>query len=63
MEFDAVYGSHLVEQLSFPMIPAILTFEFDLIYGSFWTFWSPNGLFWGLFFTFLGPNGLFWGLE
>ena len=29
------------------MIPSILTFEFDLILGSFLTFWSPNGLFLG----------------
>ena len=30
------------------MIPLILTFEFDLILGSFLTFWGPNGLFLGL---------------
>ena len=30
------------------MIPLILTFEFDLIFGSFFTFWGPNGLFFGL---------------
>ena len=25
-----------------------LTFDFDLILGSFFTFWGPNGLFLGL---------------
>ena len=33
------------EQLSFSMFPSILTFEFDLIFGSFLNFWGPNGLF------------------
>ena len=37
----------VVDQLSFSMIPSILTFEFDLILGSFMTFWIPNGLFLG----------------
>ena len=37
--------THVVEQLSFPMLPSILTFDFDLILGSFFTFWGPNGLF------------------
>ena len=41
-----VYG--VVEQLSFSMIPLILTFEFDLILGSFFYFWDSNGLFLGL---------------
>ena len=41
-----VLGSiHVVEQLSFSMFPSILTFDFDLILGSFLTFWGPNGLF------------------
>ena len=30
------------------MFLSILTFEFDLILGSFFTFWGPNGLFLGL---------------
>ena len=30
------------------MFPSILTFDFDLICGSFLTFWGPNGLFLGL---------------
>ena len=30
------------------MFPSILTFDFDLILGSFFTFWGPNGLFLGL---------------
>ena len=42
-----VGSTHVVEQLSFSMIPSIPTFEFDLILGSFLTFWAPNGLFWG----------------
>ena len=44
-----VLGStHVVEQLSFSMFLSILTFDFDLILGSFLTFWGPNGLFLGL---------------
>jgi len=41
------------------MLPSILTFDFDLILGSFLAFCGPNGLFLGLGF----PNGLFldWG--
>jgi len=30
------------------MFPAILTFDFDLIFGSFSTFWGTNGHFLGL---------------
>ena len=41
-----VLGStHVVEQLSFSMFPSILTFDFDSILGSFFTFLGPNGLF------------------
>ena len=29
----------------FSKIPLILTFDFYLIFGSFFTFWGPNGLF------------------
>ena len=44
-----VLGStRVVEQLSFSMFPSIMTFDFDLILGSFLTFWGPNGLFLGL---------------
>ena len=44
-----VFGStHVVEQLSFSLVPSILTFDFDLISGSFLTFWGPNGVFLGL---------------
>ena len=43
-----VLGStYVVEQLSFSMFASILTFDFDLIFGSFATFWGPNGLFMG----------------
>ena len=40
--------THVVEQLSFSVFLSILTFNFDLILGSFLTFWGPNGLFLGL---------------
>ena len=30
------------------MFPSILTFDFDLILGQFFTFWGPNGLLLGL---------------
>ena len=44
-----VFGStHVVEQMSFSMFPSILIFDFDLILGSFLTFWGPTGLFLGL---------------
>ena len=44
-----VLGStHVVEQLSFSMLPSILKFDLDLILGSFLTFWDPNWLFIGL---------------
>ena len=29
------------------MFPSILTFDFESIFGSFFTFWGPNGLFLG----------------
>ena len=37
-----------MEQNSFSLFLSILTFEFDLILGSFFTFWGPNGIFLGL---------------
>ena len=44
-----VLGStHVVEQLLFSTVPSIQTFDFDLILGSFFTFWGTNGLFLGL---------------
>ena len=52
-----LWSTHVVEQLSFSMLPSILTFDFDLILGSFLTFCGPNGLFLGFGF----PNGLFLG--
>ena len=33
---------------SFCMFPSILLFVFDLILGSFLTFWRPKGLYLGL---------------
>ena len=39
-----VLGStQVVEQFLYPIVPLILTFDFDLILGSFLTFWGPNG--------------------
>ena len=43
-----VLGStHVVKELLFSMFPSIQTFDFDLILGSFLSFWGPNGLFGG----------------
>ena len=39
---------YIVEQLLFSMFPSILTFDFDLIFGPFFTFWGSTGLFLGL---------------
>ena len=35
-------------QLQLWLFCSILTFDFNLILGSFFTFWGPNGLFLGL---------------
>ena len=41
----AIFGStHVDEEFLFPILPSILTFDFDLILGSFVSFWGPNGL-------------------
>ena len=41
----SVLGSTpVVVQLSFSMLPSVLTFDFDLILGAFFTFGGPNGL-------------------
>ena len=49
-----VFGStHVVEQISFSLFLSNLTFNFDSIFGSFLTFWGPNGPFLGLG---KGPN-------
>ena len=54
-----VFGSiYVVKQLSFSMFPLILTFVFDLILGSFLSFWGPNELFLGRGLV----QKLFWGL-
>ena len=54
------WSTHVVEQLSFYLFLSSLTFDFDLILGSFLTFWGPNGLFLGFGYgskTVLGsPN-------
>ena len=41
-------STHVVEQLSFSLFLSILTFDFDLILGSLFTFGALNGLFLGL---------------
>ena len=41
-------STYVVEQLSSSLFFSILTFYFDLILGSFFTFWGPNELFLGL---------------
>ena len=41
-------SAHVVVQLSFSVFLLILTFDFDLIFESFFVFLGPNGLFWGL---------------
>ena len=49
MGLDNFLGStRIVEQLSFTMFLSILTFEFELILGSFFTFWGLNGLILGV---------------
>ena len=40
-------STRVIKQLSFSVFPSILTFDFDLILGSFLNFWGPNGLFLG----------------
>ena len=53
-----VLGStHIVQKIIFSSFPSILTFDFDLILGSFFTFCGPNVLFfvvWERFKTVLG---------
>ena len=47
LPLKAVLGStYVVKQLSFSMIPSILTFTFYLILRSFLAFLGPIGLFW-----------------
>ena len=46
------------EHLLFSLLPSILTFDVDLIMGSCFTFWSPNGLIWGK----SRVQDQFWGL-
>ena len=42
------FGStDVVEQLLFSIVSSILTFDFDLILESFFTFWGPNVQFLG----------------
>ena len=48
-------SAHVVKQFLFSIVPSILTLDFDLILGSFFTFWGPNGLFWDSK-TIFGPN-------
>ena len=39
--------THVVELLSFSMFPSTLAFDFDLMLGSFLTFWALMGYVWG----------------
>ena len=46
---NTVLGStHVAEQLLFSMFSSILTFDFYLFWGNFFSFGGPNGLFLGL---------------
>ena len=46
--FKNCFGStHVDEQLLLSIVPSILTFDFDLLLGSFLNFWGPNGSFLG----------------
>ena len=52
-------STYVIEKLLSSIDPSILTFDFDLIFVSFLTFWSPNGLLLGLGYgskSFLGSN-------
>ena len=40
-------STHVVEQLLFSIVPSILTFDFDLILGTFFAFGALMGYFWG----------------
>ena len=51
--------THIVEQLSFSLFLLILTFDFDLIFGSILTFWALTGYFWG----WGTVQKMFWGLP
>ena len=56
--------THVVEQLSFAMIPSILTFEFDLILGAIFDFLEPQLAIFGVIFNFFGAlMSYFWGLD
>ena len=46
---ETVFGStDVVKQLLFSMFSSILTFDFYLFWGNFFSFGGPNGLFLGL---------------
>ena len=42
---NVLWSTHVVDLLSFSMFPLILTFDFDLYLGSFFTLLGSNGLF------------------
>ena len=52
-------STHVIEQLLFSIVPSILTFDFDLILGSFLTFWGPNWLIFGVGVGFENCVGVF----
>ena len=51
-------STHVVEQLSLSMLPSTLAFDFDLMFGPFFTFCALMGYFWG----WGRVRKLFWGL-
>ena len=54
------WSTHVAKQLLFFIVLSILTFEFDLILGSFLRFLGPNGLFLGLGW---GSKTVFWSTH
>ena len=47
-QFQIVFGStDIGQQRLFSLFPSILTIDFDLILGLFFTYLGPNGLFFG----------------
>ena len=43
-----LWSTYPVEHLLFSKVFSILTYDFGLVFGSFFTFLVPNGLFFGL---------------
>ena len=47
VEFKNCFGVCSCSSITFifPTVPLIQNFDFDLIFGSFFIFWDPHGLF------------------